>query len=242
MVEPTKPWPAHDELPSLEDKAHYVRSMFDRIAGRYDLLNRLMTLGLDRTWRRRTVSSLQLAVGARVADVGCGTGDLLVELDRAGLVGVGIDLSLGMLAAGRRSGAPLVQGDAGALPFPNRCFDGVVTGFALRNFVRPRAVFDELARVLRPGGRLVILEVDRPSSALVRLGHSVWFNAVVPRLGAALSDAAAYRYLPQSVAFLPDEESLRQLLHEAGFCSIDKVQVSGGVAQIVSAQRSSTSP
>ena len=226
-----------DVLPDPKEKTVFVRAMFDAIAERYDLVNRVMTLGLDRGWRRRTVRSLVLPPRSVLADIGCGTGDLLAEAERAGLIGLGIDLSYSMLQAAGGVTAPLVHADAAALPIADESLDGAVSGFALRNFENPEAVFVECARVIRPGGRLALLEVDRPKYPLLRLGHYVWFNYVVPRIGAVLSDAAAYRYLPKSVTYLPDDHELRRQLERAGFRSVEKISLSGGIAQIISAVR-----
>ena len=214
-----------------------VRAMFDAIAPRYDLVNRLMTFGLDRGWRRRTVQALELAPGALVVDLACGTGDLTRELTRARHRAVGVDLSFEMLAAAHSPGGPMLEADAVALPFASASVDGMVSGFALRNFADLPAVLAEAARILRPGGRLSLLEVDTPRSALVRAGHRIWFNMAVPRIGALLSDAAAYRYLPRSVAYLPDPEALAALLRGAGFDAIARTPLAGGAAQLVRATR-----
>jgi len=214
-----------------------VRAMFDAIAPRYDLVNRIMTLGLDRGWRRRAIGLLRLAPSARVLDLACGTGDLARELASHGYHCVGADLSLGMLASARPGSAPLAQADGGALPFRSGSLDGVVSGFAVRNFADLPAVLDECARVLRPGGRLALLDVDTPRSAVLRAGHRVWFTAVVPRLGAALSDAAAYRYLPKSVAYLPPRDELLEIVTDAGFVATRHHALSGGITQVVTATR-----
>jgi demethylmenaquinone methyltransferase / 2-methoxy-6-polyprenyl-1,4-benzoquinol methylase len=189
-------------LPTGAAKVATVRAMVDRIAPRYDLLNRLMTFGLDLPWRRRAVRALGLAPGATVLDVACGTGDLCRELRRRDLRSVGMDLSLGMLQA-RHPQTPVVQADASCLPLADASVDGATCGFALRNVADLDAVVGEIARVVRPGGALAVLEVDVPQSRLLRAGHRVWFQRGVPALGALLSDAEAYRYLPRSVAYLP---------------------------------------
>jgi demethylmenaquinone methyltransferase/2-methoxy-6-polyprenyl-1,4-benzoquinol methylase len=222
-------------LPEGRDKQLLVRSMFDSIAPRYDLVNLLMTFGLDAPWRRRTIGLLQLSPSSLVLDVGCGTGDLARSLRQRGAKAIGVDLSFGMLAAARAGGAPLVQADAVALPFKDTAVDGVVSGFAVRNFADLPGVFRELGRVLRPGGRLALLEVGEPENRLVRLGYRIWFSRVVPRLGALLSDGAAYRYLPRSVAYLPSFEEFCRLLNAAGFSEVKLHALSGGIAQCVTA-------
>ena len=225
-------------LPQGKAKQDLVRSMFDSIAPHYDLVNFLMTFGLDTLWRRRTIKMLQLSPGSVVLDIGCGTGDLARNLRRRGHMPVGIDLSLGMLRAARSGGAPLLQADAAQLPVPARAVDAVVSGFAVRNFADLIGVTNELGRVLRPGGRLALLEVGEPRSLLLRLGHRVWFAHVVPRLGALLSDRAAYRYLPRSVAYLPTFAAFAGLLRDAGFTEVAHHRLSGGIAQCVTATRS----
>jgi demethylmenaquinone methyltransferase / 2-methoxy-6-polyprenyl-1,4-benzoquinol methylase len=234
-----------DELPTGAAKVAAVDAMFDAIAPRYDLCNRVISLGLDIGWRRRAVRSLDLAPGRRVLDLACGTGDLCRELRRAGLVPVGIDRSAGMLASARTS-APLVRGDALHLPFRAASLDGVVCGFALRNFAELPPVLEECARVLRAGGRVAFLEVDTPAQPLMRFGHRIWFGRVVPLVGGLLSATSggprrpvvdAYRYLPRSVAYLPAPGELAELLHQAGFGVVAREPLSGGIAQLVTAAR-----
>ena len=228
--DPTQP------LPEGEAKATAVRSMFDSIAPRYDLVNRIMTFRLDVQWRRRTVRRLDLPDGSIVLDLACGTGDLCRDLERAGLAPIGMDLSWGMLAAAR-TGAPLVHGDALRLPVPDGAADGVTCGFALRNLTGLEPFFAELARALRPGGRIAILEVDSPPNPLLRLGHGLYFGRVVPFIGGLLSDRNAYRYLPRSVAYLPSEEDLLATIASAGFVDVAKERCSGGIAQLLTATR-----
>jgi len=231
------PFDPSSPLPQGKEKQALVRSMFDTIAPRYDLVNGLMTLGLDAPWRRRTIALLALGPGSVVLDVGCGTADLARSLRRRHARAIGVDLSLGMLQAARAGGAPLVQADAVALPFAGAAADGVVSGFAVRNFADLPAVVNELGRVLRPGGRLALLEVGEPSNRLLRLGHKIWFTHVVPLLGAVLSDGAAYRYLPRSVAYLPTFPEFVELLGAAGFTEVRLHPLSGCIAQCVTATR-----
>jgi demethylmenaquinone methyltransferase/2-methoxy-6-polyprenyl-1,4-benzoquinol methylase len=223
-------------LPEGDDKVTAVRGMFDAIAPRYDLVNRIMTFGLDVRWRRLAVRSLALRAGSRVLDLACGTGDLCRELAAAGLGPVGVDLSFGMLAAARTS-APLVEGDALRLPIPAGAIDGATCGFALRNLAALPPLFAELARVLRPGGRIALLEVATPPNPVLRWGHGVYFGKVVPLIGGALSDPAAYRYLPRSVAYLPPPAQLADEIAAAGFADVERRLLSGGVAQLLTATR-----
>ena len=225
-----------DHLPEGDEKVAAVRSMFDAIAPRYDLVNRVMTFRMDVGWRRRTVRDLRLGPGSVVADLACGTGDFCRELSASGLRPVGVDLSFGMLANARTS-APLLQADALRLPFPDGAVDGITCGFALRNLVDLVPFFAELARVVRPGGRIALLEVAEPANPVLRWGHGVYFGKVVPRIGGLLSDPAAYRYLPKSVAYLPEPAVMLDQLAAAGFCSVRRDLLSTGISQLVTASR-----
>ena len=223
-------------LPLGEEKTARVRSMFDAIAPRYDLVNRLMTFGLDQQWRRETIAALALPENALLLDLACGTGDLSRLARRKGYRVIGADLSRGMLAA-NHAGAPLIQADGARLPFPDGVFDGLVCGYALRNFSDLPAALAETARVVRPGGRLAMLEVDAPTSTLLRTGYDVWFTRVVPRIGAALSDREAYDYLPRSVAYLPTTPVLRRILSDAGYSGVGIRPLAGGLSQLIFATR-----
>lgn len=213
-----------------------MRTMFDRIAPRYDLMNRLMTFRLDVGWRNRTVQRLALPFGSRILDVACGTGDLCRDLVKVGYDPVGIDFSHGMLTAAR-TGAPLVNADALALPVADGSFDGFTCGFALRNFVALEPVFAEAARVVRTGGRIALLEVATPPNPVMRFGHGIYFGHVVPRIGALLSDAEAYRYLPDSVEYLPETDELLAMIADAGFDRVIRAELTGGIAQLITATR-----
>ncbi|HEY5274569.1 MAG TPA: ubiquinone/menaquinone biosynthesis methyltransferase [Acidimicrobiales bacterium] len=224
-------------LPTGKEKLEKVQQMFDEVAPRYELVNTVMTFGMDRSWRRRTINALALRPGARVLDLACGTGDLARELYERGYQSVGLDLSEGMLRAAHDVAAPLLVSDAAALPFANSSFEGVVSGFALRNIAELQASFDECARITRSLGRVALLEVDRPSNPLVRVGHDVWFKHGVPRIGALLSVREAYRYLPRSVEYLPPPPELAVMLEKAGFTHIEHRSVMLGTVQIVTATR-----
>ena len=279
------------ELPSGAEKRRAVREMFDAIAPRYDLVNRVMTLRLDVAWRRRTVRALALPAGSRVADLACGTGDLCRELARQGHSPVGFDFSMGMLraappiadgprpeaeragvrfepirarpwavllrfgrpvsAANKRGEHPaatreprtyarpvLVNADVLELPVPDGALDGATCGFALRNLTAVPPLLAEMARVLRPGGRIGLLEVDRPSNPILRWGHGLYFGRVVPLIGAVLSDRDAYRYLPDSVAYLPPAAELQAIVRTAGFTDVQHHRLSAGIAQLITATRS----
>ena len=228
-----------DDLPEGTEKVQKVQAMFDAIAPRYDVVNRLMTFRMDVGWRRRTVRALALPPGSQVLDLACGTGDLCRELQSSGLRPIGMDLSFGMLAAARTD-APLAQADALALPVPDGSVAGVTCGFALRNLRALEPFFAELARVVRPGGRIGLLEVAEPSNRLLRWGHGVYFGKVVPVIGGLLSDPAAYRYLPRSVAYLPEPGRMLGMLADAGFTTVDRKLLSTGIAQLITATRSVT--
>jgi demethylmenaquinone methyltransferase/2-methoxy-6-polyprenyl-1,4-benzoquinol methylase len=164
-----------------------VRNMFDAIAPRYDLVNRVMTFRLDTRWRRRAVRDLALAPGSRVLDLAAGTGDLCIDLRKAGLSPIAMDLSYGMLA-NDRSGAPRAQADILRLPVPDHSVDGIICGFALRNLVDLQQFFVECARVIRPGGRITLLDVGIPHNPVIRFGNNIYFGKIVPKIGALLSD------------------------------------------------------
>lgn len=214
-----------------------VRNMFDAIAPRYDLVNRIMTFRLDTRWRRRAVRDLALPANSTVLDLASGTGDLCIDLRRAQLLPISIDLSFGMLS-NDRSNAPRAQADILRLPMPPQSVDGIICGFALRNLVDLEVFFAECARVIRPGGRIALLDVGVPHNPLVRFGNNIYFGKIVPKIGALLSDAAAYRYLPRSIAYLPDRSVLVAQLQRAGFADATHTQLSGGLTQLMVGTRS----
>jgi len=224
------------ELPQGAAKVKAVDEMFDAIAPRYDMLNRLLTFGMDVGWRRKTVKSLQLSPGSKVLDLACGTGDLCRELSKRGYRPVGVDRSAGMLAA-QRTTAPLVRGDALLLPFGSNSVDGIVCGFALRNFATLKPFLLECARVLRPGGRVALLEVAEPGNPVLRWGHGQYFGKVVPLVGGLLSDRDAYQYLPKSVAYLPPPNRMVSMMAESGFGGATRRTLSTGIAQLLTGTR-----
>lgn len=223
-------------LPQGDEKRDAVQSMFDAIAPRYDLVNRVMTFRMDVGWRRKAADALRLARRSRVIDLACGTGDFCRELSRRGYHPIGVDLSFGMLAAADTD-RPLVQGDCLRLPFPDQTVDGVTCGFALRNFVDLDGFFAELGRIVSPGGRIALLEVAEPPNPVLRWGHGVYFGTVVPRIGGLLSDRSAYRYLPRSVEYLPPVDEMLGALENHGFVQVDRRLLSTGIAQLITATR-----
>lgn len=211
-------------LPAPEAKSAYVSRMFGAIAKRYDLMNRLMSAGLDGGWRRAAVAALDPQPGNLVLDVGTGTGDFLDLLAARGCRPVGADFSVPMLAAGRarrtgaRAAAPLTAGDALSLPFPDATFDGLINGFLLRNVADLDRALAELRRVLKPGAVAVCLEITWPRLPVFREAFSFYFGRVVPLVGGAISgDREAYAYLPRSVAAFVSAPELAQRMQTVGF-------------------------
>ncbi len=226
-----------EQLPEGEAKVAAVRDMFDTIAPKYDRLNRIISFRLDVRWRKRAVRDLALATGSTVLDLASGTGDLCIDLAGAGMHPISMDLSFGMLSADR-SGSPRVQTDILRLPVPDASVDGVMCGFALRNLLDLPTFFEELGRVVKPGGRIALLDVSVPKNRLVRWGNGIYFGKIVPKIGAALSDGPAYAYLPKSVAYLPEPAQMLTSLREAGFTDATHEQLSGGLTQLMVATRS----
>jgi demethylmenaquinone methyltransferase/2-methoxy-6-polyprenyl-1,4-benzoquinol methylase len=223
--------------------------MFDRIAPRYDLLNRVLSAGIDRRWRRLCVDELALAVPSQVLDVCTGTADLLIEFLRRdeGHMAVGVDLSAEMLVrgldklddAGMDGRGWLASSDAEHLPFRDGVFDGVTVGFGIRNVADPRAALDEMRRVLRPGARLVILEFAIPRGWLGS-AYRFYFDRVLPRVGGLVSgDASAYRYLPDSVARFPAPREFMQMMQDVGFAHVRCIKLTGGIACLYRGERRS---
>jgi demethylmenaquinone methyltransferase/2-methoxy-6-polyprenyl-1,4-benzoquinol methylase len=216
--------------------AEGVRAMFDRIAPVYDAMNRTMTAGLDRRWRRIAAESV-VRPGDLVLDACCGTGDLAIADVRAGGRVTGLDFSEGMLDRARRKAPELdwVTGDVLALPFPEGSFDAATVGFGIRNVDDLERALGELRRVLRGGGRLGILEITRPRGLLAPF-YRLWFDAVVPLLGKLLPGGSAYTYLPASVRRFPGPEELSALIAAAGFGGVAYRRFAGGIVALHTAE------
>lgn len=214
-----------------------VRAMFDRIAGLYDVMNSVMTAGLHHRWRRRAVDLAAVRPGDRALDVATGTGDLAIELARrvgpAGEV-VGSDFSEGMLERARAKGtdapAPLrfEWGDAQALPYADASFAAATVGFGARNFADLEAGLGEMARVVRPGGRVVVLEITQPQRPPLSTFFALWFDRLVPLLG-RITDEQAYSYLPSSVKRFPDPPALAAAMERAGLEQMRWILTAGGI-------------
>jgi len=209
-----------------------VRGMFDRIAPVYDVMNHVMTAGLDRRWRKLAVQEV-VWPGDRVLDACCGTGDLAVEAERRGARVVGLDFSEGMLERARRKSGAIewVQGDALALPFGDGEFDAATVGFGVRNLEDLEGGLRELARVLRPGGKLAVLEITRPRG-LLKPFFRLWFDVFVPLLGKVLPGGKAYTYLPASVRRFPGPDDLTELFERAGFADVRYRLLGGGIVAL----------
>jgi demethylmenaquinone methyltransferase/2-methoxy-6-polyprenyl-1,4-benzoquinol methylase len=209
-----------------------VRAMFDRIAPVYDAMNRVMTVGLDQRWRRLAADAV-VRPSDRVLDACCGTGDLAVAGARAGGRVTGLDFSEAMLKRARRKAPELewVRGDVTAMPFDDGSFDAATVGFGIRNVPDLHAGLSELRRVLRPGGRLAVLEITRPRGLLAPF-FRVWFDGVVPLLGKVLPGGAAYTYLPASVRRFPGPEDLARAIETAGFGNVRYRLLAGGIVAL----------
>jgi demethylmenaquinone methyltransferase/2-methoxy-6-polyprenyl-1,4-benzoquinol methylase len=229
-----------------EEFATQVRGMFDRIAGVYDLMNSAMTAGLHHQWRERAVDRAEVGPGSDALDICCGTGDLALALRRRigpdGRV-VGSDFSEPMLELARRKsgeeGLPVEFGwaDALELPYGDQSFDALTIGFGARNLADLDRGLAEMARVLRPGGRVVILEITRPQREPLSSFYSLWFDRIVPVLGSVAGDSEAYSYLPNSVRNFPPPRELAEKMDVAGFTGIRWLLLAGGIIAIHSGTR-----
>jgi demethylmenaquinone methyltransferase / 2-methoxy-6-polyprenyl-1,4-benzoquinol methylase len=227
----------------LSDKGRGVRQMFDDIAYRYDLLNRLLSFGIDRRWRRFAVSQLSIPKNGRVLDIATGTCDVALEIAKntdPSVTIIGEDFTQGMLVQGqsklnKSSYGPrimLVNAPCEEIPHPDECFDGITIAFGIRNVVDRQAGLREMYRVLKPGGRAVILEFSNPRSQLFRKLYYFYFQKILPTLGGLLSKRSAYQYLPDSVIEFPSQEEFSQMMGDAGFQRLQHVDQTFGIATV----------
>jgi demethylmenaquinone methyltransferase/2-methoxy-6-polyprenyl-1,4-benzoquinol methylase len=235
--------PSRPPIGEVEGKADDVEAMFDAIAPRYDLLNRILSFGVDRHWRTQAIRWLESEPSARVLDVATGTADLALKAERMlhPREVVGVDLSAEMLAVGRKkadrdgvaSRVRLVQGDAAALPFGDGSFDAALVAFGVRNFEALVPGLRDIARVLRPGGCLIVLEFSQPRTSPIRELYAWYSRHVLPRIGGAISpQAEAYEYLPESVAAFPDGPDFLDRMHAAGFSDLHWRPLTFGIASL----------
>lgn len=234
---------SQNESATNTDKARRVREMFSAIAARYDLLNHLLSGNIDKRWRRLVAATVYQTLPAgegKILDVACGTGDLSLTIAGEGKAQlVGLDFCRPMLeiaaAKSLRRGAtiPFIEGDALALPFRDRSFDGVTIAFGLRNVASVESGLVELLRVLKPGARVAVLEFSKPRYALFRGLFRIYFTRVLPLVGGLISGSrGAYQYLPDSVSRFPDQNELLTLMREAGFEEVTYKNLTGGIAAL----------
>ena len=228
---------------SAEDHARRVRDMFARISPRYDLLNHLLSVNIDKRWRRNVVEKLRplLSPEAQVLDVACGTGDLSIALfENIGVRVTGVDFCRPMLelAAQKKPQLSFVEGDALQLPFEDAAFDAVTIAFGLRNLSSVERGLKELRRVLKPTGWAAILEFSKPVVPGFRLLAAAYCTRLLPRIGGIISGSrSAYEYLPDSVSRFPDQETLSAMMTEAGFADVGFQNLTGGVAALHTGRR-----
>jgi len=238
------------ESATINEHAQRVRDMFGTIAGRYDLLNHLLSANIDTLWRRAVAAELAAVLrkkDAIVLDVACGTGDLSLTLSgKSAARIVGVDFCRPMLAIAatkvskRGDSIPFVEGDALSLPFAEKSFDAVTIAFGLRNLASLSEGLKELKRVLKPNGKLVVLECSKPRTPVLRSFYKFYFSALLPTLGGWISGSkSAYQYLPDSVSRFPDQETLASLMRETGLENVRFINLTGGVAALHIGSRTS---
>jgi demethylmenaquinone methyltransferase/2-methoxy-6-polyprenyl-1,4-benzoquinol methylase len=217
----------------LDKDPREVASMFDGVARRYDLTNTVLSLGQDRYWRRATRWALRIGAGHKVLDLAAGTAVSTVELEKSGAWCVAADFSVGMLAAGGARKVPKVAGDATKLPFADGVFDAVTISFGLRNVADPQAGLREMARVTRPGGRLVVCEFSTPTSALFATAYKEYLMRALPRVAQAVSsNPDAYVYLAESIRAWPDQAALAEQMAQAGWSGVRWRNLSAGIVAL----------
>ncbi len=240
----------HDEITPYEtgeSKKEQVARMFDNIAGKYDFLNHFFSVGIDKRWRKKAIASLREHSPSDILDVATGTGDFAIETAKINPRHItGVDISAGMLEVGRkkileRGLADLidfVQADSEDLPFTDESFDAITVSFGVRNFQNLKRGLSEMHRVLRPGGRLIILEFSKPRKFPLKQGYFAYFKYIMPTIGRLVSkDKSAYRYLPQSVLAFPEGKTFENILHTIGFEVLPTRTLTGGIASIYSARK-----
>ena len=230
-------------MTKLTEKGRGIRDMFDKIAPRYDLLNRLLSLGIDQRWRRFAVGQLHIPKNGIVLDIATGTGDVALEVGRQTdetVKIVGSDFTQGMLVLGQEKIAAspchnrivLVNAPCEEMPHPDGVFDGITIAFGIRNVVDRQKGLCEMARVLKPGGRAVILEFATPRNRLFRAIYFFYFLKVLPWLGGLISQRSAYQYLPDSVLEFPDRDCFKEMMEKAGFVNVKVHDLTGGIAAV----------
>lgn len=233
-------------VPVEEGKKEFVHKMFDKIAPRYDLLNRVLSGGIDQSWRRKTVSMLAADRPKRILDIATGTADLAIMTAKLKPVSIiGVDIAEEMLEIGRRKirrkglddTIELRVGDAEDLPFQDAEFDAVLVAFGVRNFENLGLGLSEMGRVLKPGGRLLILEFSRPTVVPIKQLYSFYGRYILPRIGKIVSgDDEAYSYLPESIEGFPEREDFLELMDRVGFADSTVTSLTFGIAAIYSAR------
>lgn len=227
----------------LTDKGRGIRDMFDTIAPRYDFLNRLLSFGIDRSWRSFAVGRLRIPEHGRVLDIATGTGDVAIEIAKrtpASVVIVGSDFTQGMLVRGQQKVAAspfahrivFANAPCEALPHPDGVFDGVTIAFGIRNVVERQTGLNEMRRVLKPGGRVVILEFSTPTSRFFRALYYFYFRRLLPLIGGLFSSRGAYTYLPDSVLEFPARSEFKAMLTTAGFVDVRHFDLTFGIATV----------
>jgi demethylmenaquinone methyltransferase/2-methoxy-6-polyprenyl-1,4-benzoquinol methylase len=223
---------------TLDKDPHEVASMFDAVAARYDLTNTVLSLGQDRSWRRATRAALQIGPGDRVLDLAAGTAVSTVELAKSGAWCVACDFSVGMLSAGAQRPVPMVAGDATKLPFQDAAFDAVTISFGLRNVVDTVGGLREMARVTRPGGRLVVCEFSTPTFPLFSSVYKNYLMRALPAMARVVSsDPESYEYLAESIRAWPDQAALARLIADAGWSQVRWRNLSAGIVALHAATK-----
>lgn len=219
----------------LDKEPHEIAAMFDGVAEKYDRTNTVLSFGQDKAWRRSTRAALQPQPGEKILDLGAGTGVSTEELARSGAYVVGVDISLGMLAVGRRTRpkVPLVAGDALALPFPDHTFDAVTTSFVIRNVANTPGALRELARVTKPGGRMVICEFSHPTNGPFRKVYLQYLMRSLPAVAKRVSsNPEAYVYLAESIRSWPDQKEFAAIIGENNWTKVGWRNLTGGVVAL----------